>query len=894
MWVAAGLAVLLVAATGWGVWTVRRSFPQTSGELIAVGLERPAEIVRDENGIPQIYADSAEDLFYTQGYVHAQDRFFEMDFRRHVVAGRLSELVGRDALDADVYVRSLGWYEVASQELAQLDAATRSYLEAYADGVNAYLDNRTSSELSLEYAVLGLTGPDYAPEPWTPTDSLAWLKALAWDLRSNMADEITRVLAATTVTASEVEELYPDYPVDEHQPILDSGAIVSGRFDPGAQPSSGAARPPPLSPATRRAVVPQLRSMARMNADLPELLGAGEGIGSNSWVVSGDHTDSGAPLLANDPHLAPAMPGVWEQMGLHCREVGRECPFDVAGTTFSGVPGVVIGHNDSIAWGMTTMYADVTDLYVERVDGDRYLFDGRWVEMSVREEEFEIAGEDEPETRTVRTTRHGPLLSDVDDDAEDAAGQAQVPHPPGEGDYALSLQWTALQPGRTMDALFGINQARSWRQFRAAARLLEVPSQNLVYADVDGHIGYQAPGAIPVRRLGDGRWPVPGWDARYGWSGTIPFRQLPWALDPPGGVIVTANQAVVDPEGYRYELGADTSYGYRSQRLLELLDTRDDWTVDDTLALQTDTLHPVAEQLVPLLMQQRLSSNYQRQGQQVLDGWDGMQPADSAAAAYFNVVWRDLLAIAFQDQLPEQAWPDGGERWFAVVQRLLAEPDSPWWDDVDTETVVEDRDRVLVEAMKQARNDLTSMQAEDPGKWSWGALHRLELENQTLGKSGIPVVETLFNRGEYELGGGGGSVYATAWEASEGFEVTAAPTMRMVVPLDDLDAARWVTLGGASGHAFSSHYNDQTGLWVEGETVAWPFGLTAVADAAEDVLQLIPPGWMRALTGSRTVRLGVTATCTGRSCGSWGSSSTSSSSWTSAATRASVRASARS
>ena len=214
VWVAAGLAVLLVAATAWGAWTVRRSFPQTSGEVTVAGLERPTEVLRDEHGIPQVYADTAQDLFYTQGYVHAQDRFFEMDFRRHVVAGRLSELVGRDALDADVYVRSLGWYEVASEELAELDAASRSYLEAYADGVNAYLEGRTSSELSLEYAVLGITGPDYAPEPWTPTDSLAWLKALAWDLRSNMDDEIARVLAATTVTASEVEELYPDYPVD--------------------------------------------------------------------------------------------------------------------------------------------------------------------------------------------------------------------------------------------------------------------------------------------------------------------------------------------------------------------------------------------------------------------------------------------------------------------------------------------------------------------------------------------------------------------------------------------------------------------------------------------------------------------------------------------------------
>ena len=841
VWVVAGFLVLSVAAAAWGGWTARRSFPQTSGTAVASGLDGPVDVVRDENGIAQIYADSASDLFFAQGYVHAQDRFYEMDFRRHVVAGRLAELVGSDALDTDLYVRSLGWYDVAAQELALLEPSSRSYLQAYADGVNAYLDGRTASELSLEYALLGLTGPDYAPEPWTPTDSLAWLKALAWDLRSNMDDEITRVLASTTVTPEEVEELYPAYPVDEHQPILPGGAIVSGRFDPDAQPTSGAARPP-FGPAVTRAVAPRLRTLARLHASVPELLGTGDGIGSNSWVLSGQHTASGAPLLANDPHLAPAMPGTWAQMGLHCREVGPQCPFDVAGTTFSGVPGVVIGHNASIAWGLSTMYADVSDLYVERVDGDRYLFDGKWVEMGLREERFEVAGDDEPVVRTVRTTRHGPLLSDVDDLAEDAAGEAPVPHPPGEGEYAVSLQWTALQPGRTMDALFGIDAATSWPAFRAAARKFVVPSQNLVYADVDGHIGYQAPGAIPVRRLGEGRWPVPGWDARYGWRGTIPFRQLPWALDPPEGLVVTANQAVVDPDGYRYPLGADTSYGYRSQRILDLLGTGDEWDVEGALHLQTDTLNPLAADLVPLLLRLRLPTAYQREGQELLDGWDGTQPPDSGAAAYFNVVWRNLLALTFEDQLPEEVWPEGGERWFAVVQRLLDDPGSAWWDDVDTEGAVEDRDDIVVAAMEQARDDLTSMQAEDPGKWTWGGLHELHLTNQTLGESGIGAVEALVNRGPYQLGGGGGSVNATSWLASDGFEVTAVPSMRMAVPLDDLDAARWVVLGGASGHAFSAHYNDQTDVWAAGDTVEWPFSQPAVEAAGEDVLRLDPAG----------------------------------------------------
>ena len=838
VWVAAGLTVLLVAAAVWSTWTVRRSFPQTSGEVLVPGLDQEVDVLRDQYGIAQVYADSASDLLFAQGFVHAQDRFFEMDFRRHVVAGRLAELVGRAALDTDVYVRSLGWYEVAGQELAQLDASSRSYLQAYADGVNAYLDDRTAVELSLEYAVLGLTGPDYAPEPWTPTDSLAWLKALAWDLRSNMDDEIARVLASTTVPAELVEELYPPYPVDEHAPILGRGAIVSGRFDPSASPRSAAARPP-VPPAVTRAVAPGLRTVARLDAAVPALLGTGAGIGSNSWVVSGQHTADGAPLLANDPHLGPAMPGIWTQMALHCREVGPRCPFDVTGLTMSGVPGVLVGHNDQIAWGLTSMYADVSDLYVERVDGDRYLFDGRWVRMRVREEEFVIAGQDEPLTRTVRSTRHGPVLSDVDDGAAMAAGDAPVPRPPGDGEYAVSLQWTALQPGRTADAIFGINAARTWNQFRTAASSFAVPAQNLVYADVDGHIGYQAPGAIPVRRLGEGRWPVPGWDARYGWRGTIPFRQLPWAVDPPSGVIATANQAVIDPGRYRYTLGADGSYGYRSQRVLDLLADRDEWTVDGMAGLQTDTLHPMADPLVPLLLRLRLPTPYDREGQQLLVGWDGMQPADSAPAAYFNVVWRDLLALTFHDQLPERVWPDGGERWFAVVQGLLDEPRSVWWDDVSTEAV-EQRNDVLVAAMEQARDDLTSMQAQEPAEWRWGGLHELALENSTLGQSGTAVVEALFNRGPYPLGGGSGAVNATSWTAVDGFAADAVPSARLVVPMSDPDFAEWVVLGGASGHAFSAHYNDQTQTWLDGGLHDWPFTRDAVQRSADDVLVLRP------------------------------------------------------
>ncbi|KHL18072.1 penicillin amidase [Mumia flava] len=847
--VAIVLALALVAALAAAVVTVRRPFPDLSGTVQLSGLSADVDVLRDEHGIPQVYADTAEDLFAAQGYVHAQDRFFEMDFRRHVTAGRLAELFGEDALETDKVVRAMGWRRVAQAELRLLSPATRRYLDAYADGVNAYIDGRDPEALGLEYAVLGLTGTDVEPEPWTPVDSLAWLKAMAWDLRSNMTDEIDRVLATEKLTRDEVDELYPGFPFRRHDPIVTQGTVVDGRFvasagrransdtdrvsDPEETPDAVAADGSETADAARE-VLASMRDTASVVDRLPTLLGTGDAIGSNSWALSGDRTTTGAAILANDPHLAPSVPGVWHQMGLHCRETSDACPFDVAGFTFSGVPGVVIGHNDRIAWGLTTMYPDVTDLYVERVSGDDYLYDGDWLPLRKRTETFEVAGRDEPETITVRSTRHGPLLSDVDETLTEVGQRV------GNGtEFAVALQWTALKPGRTMDALLGIDAAQDWRSFRKAVRRLAVPSQNMVYADVDGNIGYQAPGEVPIRKRGDGTWPSPGWDASYGWEGTIPYRELPSVLNPAEGYVVTANQQVIGRQ-YPYLIGTGQAPGYRSQRIIAMIRDAGKISVADTAAMQNDTANPIAATLVPYLLEIDLGASYARDGQDLLAEWDLRQDADSAAAAYFAAVWRNLLSATFHDQLPQDAWPSGGEQWFEVVRRILNDPESPWWDDVRTKQVTEERDDVLAIAMREARDELTSRISLDPGQWSWGRLHTLELENQSLGTSGIGVVEALFNRGPYELGGGTGIVNANGWDAAEGFEVFAVPSMRMVVDLDDLDASRWINLTGVSGHPFNQHYVDQTELWARGETLPWAFGEEAVDAATEDRLTLSP------------------------------------------------------
>lgn len=836
----AGIAALVVLLLVVTVAFTLRPVPSTTGEVEVPGLGAEVEVVRDAHGIPQLYADTDADLLRAQGYVHAQERFFEMDVRRHVTSGRLSELFGEDGLETDKVIRTMGWRRVAEQELAILDAETRAALASYAEGVNAYIESHGPTEMAVEYTLLAVTGLSYEPEPWTPVDSLAWLKAMAWDLRGNMTDEVDRVLASLDHTPEEVAQLYPDYPFDRHPPIVGSGGVVDGVFE---QNASGNATRNPRRPAYSRDMVDALEGVRDAVARVPDLMGRGDGIGSNSWVVDGEHSATGAPLLANDPHLGVSMPGIWLQMGLHCREITADCTLDSSGFTFSGVPGVIIGHNADIAWGFTNLGPDVTDLYLEKVQGESWIQDDEAQPLDIRTETIEVRGGDDFELQ-IRETAHGPLISDVSREFSSVGANAPTDEPDATGrgnGYGVALQWTALQPGTTADAILALNRASNWDEFRAAAADFEVPAQNLVYADREGHIGYQAPGRIPIRKSGnDGRMPAEGWVSANDWTGEyVPFDGLPSVLDPEEGFVVTANQAVIGPD-YPYFLTGDWDRGYRSTRIRQVLEEEGELSMDEMTRLQLDSTNPMAATLVPYLLDvQDLPGGYYSDGQELLADWDFSQPADSAAAAYYNAVWSNLLRLTFHDELREDIRPDGGDRWFGVVEQLLEDPAGPWWDDVETDEP-ESRDDVLRQAMVDARDEMTRRQARDPDQWTWGHLHQLDLRGSTLGDSGIAPVERLLNRVGYEVGGGSSIVDATAWDATEGYEVTSAPSMRMVVSLADLDRSRWINLTGVSGHPASSHYADQTELWVAGDYLPWTFSRDAVEAAGEDSMTLLP------------------------------------------------------
>ena len=882
------LVVVVVATAVLGVGLTRRAFPQTTGELEVAGLSGPVEVVRDELGVTHLYADTAADLFTAQGFTAAQDRFFQMDLRRHVVSGRLAELVGEAGVETDAVIRTLGWRRVAEQELALLDPTVRGYLQAYANGVNAYIDQQGSpSRMGLEYVVLARSAPDYQVRRWDPVDSLAWLKAMAWDLRGNYEDELARGRLVGQVPLPQLGELYPDYPVAEHPPILspgewspqdrrpdvdaDSRGGTSGAvrapapgetLDPAEQGRLGepVAPPGPTQGLTRNWLADgqaeeALAAAGTTLATVPRLLGAGEGIGSNSWVVSGEHTASGAPVLANDPHLETSQPGIWLQAGLHCREVSEACPFDVSGFTFAGLPGVVIGHNQDIAWGITNLDPDVTDFYLEDVDGDRVLRGDTYVPLDVRTETIEVAGGEDVEV-TVRESSHGPIVSDVLDAVAAVGTDAPLGGVETSDDYEVALAWTALEPGRTVEAIFAINRAAGWEDFRDAARLFAVPSQNLLYADTEGNIGYQAPGLVPVRRSAThgtppGFYPAPGWDDAYAWSGWVDFEEMPHALNPEDGVIVAANQAVA--RGATPFLTSEWDKGYRSTRILELLTGRIEegtpLAVEDMAQVQLDDRNAFAEVLVPHLLRLELGNEFYTEAQDLLREWDLTAPAEgeqSAAAAYFYAVYANLLETVFDDELPPDLAATGNSRAMLLLEDLLARPDSRWWDDRRTPGVVESRDEVIRTAMEQARLDLTRDISKNVEDWTWGQLHQVRLEHEVLSGEDVPaVVRGLFGQPARPASGTSAVVNAMNWDASTGsFEVTSAPSMRMIVDLADLDASRWVNQTGNSGHPFHPNYTDQSRTWLEGGTYPFVSSREAVVERAHHTMTLtaVPPG----------------------------------------------------
>lgn len=787
------LVVLALVLGGGGVYLVRRNFPQTSGTLVVPGLQAKVRVLRDQWGIPHIYAQNNHDLFFAQGYVHAQDRMWQMEFWRRIGMGRLAEILGKSALESDKFLRTVGFARVAEEELRRMDSTTRDILQAYADGVTAYIQQR-KGRLGIEFTLLGLTGAKFEPEPWSPTHSLTWAKVMAYDLGGNMDSEIMRALLLKKFGEDAVQQLLPAYRPD-HPVIVPTGVAWQD---------------------VDTSLLAVLDEVNRYTGR--EVLGTG----SNNWVIAGSKTTTGAPLLANDPHLSIQMPSIWYEIGLHGGD------FDVVGASFPGAPGVIIGHNRSIAWGVTNLGPDCQDLFVEKINPNnpnQYEFQGQWRDMQVIEEEIRVAGRSEPVRLTVRITHHGPIVDDV-----------MGPLPTG-----TALRWTALEPNTLFQAVVKLDLARNWDEFRNALREWDIAAQNFVYADVQGNIGYQSTGKWPIRAKGDGLMPVPGHTGEYEWLGYVPFEEMPYLFNPAQGFVVTANHAVVD-EKYPYLVSLEWSSGYRAARITEMIQAKATLSAQDIQAMHADTLSLGAKEVLPYFLSLKPQAQELRQALEILRGWDYRFDKDSAGAAIFGAALLHLVRDTYLDEMGasifKQYFASSSMTTVALIKGL-EDATWPWFDDKRT-AQVETRDDILLRALKHAVDDLTKRLGPDMPRWKWGSVHTAIFRNQSLGKSGIAPIEALLNRGPVPVNGAGEVVNNTPFNIMRPYEVSVLPSYRQIVDLADWTRSQSMHTTGQSGHTSHKHYADMILHWRDVAYHPMLWTPEQVEQAAVDTLILKP------------------------------------------------------
>ncbi|CAG0933460.1 penicillin amidase [Thermoflexales bacterium] len=785
-----GLFILAIILTSVAIWLVVRSWPQTSGTIQVSGLQAPVQVFRDKWGVPNIYADNEPDLFFAQGYVHAQDRLWQMEMIRRLGSGMLSEIIGEETVSIDRIMRTMGLRRAAEQSLPKLNSESRAVLDTYARGVNTFIETHRD-RLPVEYTILGVS-----PAPWTAVDSLLVGNILALNMSLNQEEEILRAQVVAKIGESAAGELFQP---DKNMPFIVPEEMLGYRW---------------------------LKNAPDEFATVKEWLGDNSFLswGSNNWVVQGSRTVSGKALLANDTHLGLQMPSAWYENGLHG---GR---FSSTGFTIPGVPLIIFGHNQRIAWGGTNLDPDVQDYYIEKFDDRKnptqYEFMGQWYKLETVTETIEVKGA-QPVNFTIFLTRHGPIMNFTE--------QAEEP---------AVLRWNLYEGSQVFNSIIQLNLASNWNEFHVALQEWDALSQNMVYADVDGNIGYQATGKIPIRGpKHSGAVPVPGWTGEYEWQGFIPYEKLPFFLNPSSGFIATANNQVT-PDGYPYQLCSNYFAGYRAIRITNLLSEPQKFTSEDMRTIQADTYSLSAENLRPGLLA-ILGSEDELQTKVLaqLKAWDLYLEPDRVGASIFETWYLFMLHNTLSDELGDDL-----AYWYQVdiptgettLLEWMSDPNTLWFDNVSTPQR-ETRDEIVQRSFADAVKWLSDRYGADPDQWQWGRIHTTTFVNDPLGQSGIPLLEAIVNAGPVASPGGMSTVNQSwySWP-NRPFSAFHGTAQRMIVDLSDWDLMLDVNSTGQSGHLFHPNFKDQIFMWQKVEYRPMPFMRAAVEKNAAAILILTP------------------------------------------------------
>ena len=828
-----GLQALIIIA---GIVIFRMPLPDHEIDVTGLPLSDFVEVIRDERGIPHIYGTNVDDILFAQGYVHAQDRFWQLEFWSHLSTGRLASLIGEPGVGADLLFRTFGFHKVALEEYENLEPEFKNDLINYTAGINAYIESRPQNRLSLEHFVLQFLNPEYVVGTYEPHYPLAWAKMMAYDLNGNYTSEISNSKTFNTLSPEIYNLLIPPYP-EEHPYIVEEW---EGR---GTFASTGKANN--FQQMTQSFFIKYVTKDMQTNQSL----------GSNSWVVDGTLTDTGLPLLANDPHLSVQLPAIWYENGLHCFPKNRDCQLDTVGFSFAGSPYVIIGYNSDIAWGLTNMGPDVQDLFIEKINPgneNQYQVDDEWIDMQRTTEIIEVAGSD-PIVIEVRETHHGPIVSDrsfpINLSSEEGEStfreEARIDLP---DNFAVSLSWSALIPGETFVGIRDFNYASNWEEFREATKKFHVPAQNLLYADRDGNIGYQSPGKLPIRRDGlHGDLPIEGWLSENDWQGFVDFEELPYTLNPSSGYIITANQSVHPDQpwpnyyarGYRAEAIERVINQYMSGKI----------SVDDMQAMQINNFDYSAAYVLPYVF-----NNVYIDSQVLteLKEWAISEEKfemniESTGAAAWAVFYKTLAEQTFEELVvidnagnEISLQPGNSDSTSEIFRTLLKDPNHIMWDDVNTsgkENLTDILERTLSISDKTIVEIFDSSDSDD---WEWGKIHTITYPTNLLGEAGIPILTGLVNIGPVETSGSNFAINSTDWGFGDDFTIGSYPSMRMVVDLSNLDNSRTVLPSGQSGHVMSKYYDDQVDNWIENDMYANYFSREIVELNQKDLMYLRP------------------------------------------------------
>jgi penicillin amidase len=790
------LVVLLLMAAGGSYSFARRSLPQVSGSLRLAGLSSAVTVYRDEWGVPHIEAQTRSDLFRAQGYVTAQDRLWEMDLSRRAAAGRLSEVMGASQLGTDKFFRALLLKQSAELSVQSYSPWTMEALNAFSEGVNAFIADATAaSKLPVEFTLLG-----YKPEPWTAGDSAAIGKLMAYDLGGNWTGEVYRYLLRQKVGDDLAKQLWPTYP--------DNGiTILKG---------TAAATAPAL------AELPPMGSAVDLSGLLAAAVYPDEFAGSNNWAVSGKLTATGKPLLANDPHLGLRTPAIWYQTHLVLNSADEK--LNVIGVTFPGAPGIVIGHNDKVAWGVTNTGPDVQDLYIERrnpANPYQFEYQGNWEDAKVYKDAIKVKGAADVPFEVV-VTRHGPIISEV------AGSEKSRPQ------EALAMKWTAHMPTTELEAILMLDKATNWTEFRNGLRKFLVPTQNFVFAGVDGTIAYHAAGIVPVRAQGDGTVPVPGQTGTYEWTGFIPFDEMPEVVNPADGYIATANNKVMG-DAYPHFLTTSWAEPYRATRISQVLQSKTGLTADDMRILQGDFANLQAQTVLPVLLpplEKAGLSGVEQGALALLKGWNHVDAADSGAPLVYHL-WRkhldEKLYVPLMDQELYKQMDDKGNVTDEILRRAAAGSENDWVKKAGGLA------QLAVDSFRSAVAEAASLQGKEPQQWAWGRYHQIGPVHPIGGA--VKPLGWLLNTKQYPVGGSNVTVAAMSFKGANGAVTNSAP-WRQVVDLGDLAGnSRDVLTPGQSGHFLSQWYASQEQLHVNGQLHPQLFAPGAYQQGLKLVLQ---------------------------------------------------------